>query len=1617
MQSLDSSCQEADFIINDTLKKLKGSSNADHVQGLTVHAHGSGVVHQTQFVQYQAGSGSSPQLQQQQQSYHQLPPNLQQQQQQQFASSSSKSYLETSLLQAIPQIPAQPPICIFDDDDSPTEGTGGSLGGLLTEPTSATPSGLPTAIAPSPSSCSSSTTTLSNFNSITSPSPVVPDLLLSTPPGVNSSLSNSSSSTSKKSEKRPASAQHLHHHHLHQTHNHHVLASPTSSPNKRQKSNSSSSSSRSSALPAAAAASVSTATSSSSSSRGAGAAAAVSSNKPPSSACQSSGSSSKFFNLHEKIKDLYLQLLSNDLNYFAETGLKQRTRSFTLERLVEREKLNTIVVNLYPGNKGYSLALHYDEHMQLNPQTNEWFNADKDKKPPALDESHSKAAEANFGLVEVLRWPYENDLLLQCIDREMLPEFLMDLIGAETVSLSDSEGTRVYAKPSVFYAGCVIAQIRDFRQTFATSTNICDMKHILLRPTNATLFAEVQQMGSQWPAEDKLALESQLVLATAEPLCLEPDPSIGRQAINAQHQRQLFNSHELRRQMKKFTQTAINRKRKLDQFTHHHGLELCDYLARLRQRPRTGSSSSSGTATATAPTNNPLVGAMLSSFTSKVPRRPHEVIRPIRPPTLEYPANLKVPEHVISVEKYAKAFEPLNEFSEACKDGCQPNCRHNFQPQLIEEYVLETEREASEGRRALYHIKLSIFQRPSDAEYLGELYVDRDYREGERNGESCRFALGTRVHANRYIQQFREIFTEEGRKAVKITHLIPGHVPIVTHTGLTNEQRILLQQQQQQQQQQQRQAQLQQQQQQQQQPQQVVIVGNPQQQQQQQQQPQQQQQQPQQQLSATVHHVALPRQQLTQKTLNLAGSNVINVQQNFRQQPAQQQQQQTYTIEATQQQQQATAQIVPQQQQQQQHIHLQQLATGSSNSSTTTHQVSLSNGSLVLVQQQQPQQQQSQQLAQALQHSGITIQPATIQQQQQQQQVKGTTVVGANSALRAQLNSNVPILQTQLKVQQQQILQKQHQQQQHQQQQQQQQTTATSNNNNNNNMNNNTAIHPNPAINAIVNSIMNSANQYQQQQQQQQQQQHQQHQTGNTQSNNNNNNGGNNTTATTLKNSSNASILNLLNSAPAAMTSTPVASGTFTSSTGQQQQQPQTLTLVQHQQQTTPTTADAATATYVQTTRGTPTLVSAQRKQQPSEVLQNLLNANRKTTTTFRTNSAGNLIAVNLNQAGQAHHQQAGDGSQTVRVSMSALASQLASPPAVMTNPNSTHSYTVISSGNSAAAAAAAAWIQSPTGPVQQRILSTLRRDSTTAPPNAIVVGMAAPSPGSDSNASNASGFAVPNNLASTSSGGGGGGALSALLTNAATPSPSGSDHSQSSQQNQALLERLSNVTSNVSAVSMPHMSPQQPQATQFITKTIVHSPATSSIHSPMSSPHPQPSASPQQQQQQQQQQTTATLNLQGINLSQLQGAMANFAGLQNVQVQIPGFTQPISLQFSGNSLQQQQQTGNAGATGAATAQGQQRSVLVSVPVSSQQQQLPHTITLQTQQQQQQHQQNQQQQHAPPTGTIVNLPSGNPGSQTVVITNNAGGGGVSAGSSNSGNSGGGGGAVLTLPIV
>ena len=101
-------------------------------------------------------------------------------------------------------------------------------------------------------------------------------------------------------------------------------------------------------------------------------------------------------------------------------------------------------------------------------------------------------------------------------------------------------------------------------------------------------------------------------------------------------------------------------------------------------------------------------------------------------------------------------------------------------PQLVEEYVLET---ADERQNRVYHTRLTILQRLANDEYIGELYVERDYREEDKKGSTCSFLLGTRTNAQRYINQFTEVFTEEGRKNVKITHIIHNQQPRVTFTA------------------------------------------------------------------------------------------------------------------------------------------------------------------------------------------------------------------------------------------------------------------------------------------------------------------------------------------------------------------------------------------------------------------------------------------------------------------------------------------------------------------------------------------------------------------------------------------------------------------------------------------------------------------------------------------------------------------------------------------------------------------------------------------------------------------------------------------------------------------
>ena len=376
------------------------------------------------------------------------------------------------------------------------------------------------------------------------------------------------------------------------------------------------------------------------------------------------------------------------------------------------------------------------------------------------------------------------------------------------------------------------------------------------------------------------------------------------------------------------------------------------------------------------------------------------------------------------------------------------------------------------------------------------------------------------------------------------------------------------------------------------------------------------------------------------------------------------------------------------------------------------------------------------------------------------------------------------------------------------------------------------------------------------------------------------------------KTGSNAAIISLLNSAPAAMTSSPVVNNNLSTSnlqlsTNPTNLPPDTLLNTKPSSSAAPSSSVSQPTILHQTISGDKYLTGNLRKisiqQQPQH----------QQAGTSRIINPTNLITVSavgnvLNQGQysiqtQPQQQQhtnilTQDMSQTqqqqpinVRVTMSALASQLASPPALMSNAsiqpqNFNFAQTSVinhnnnnNNNNNIAMKQQQQQQQVILNTTNARLLNqttqSIRRDS-----------MAAPSPGSDSNASNTSSsnisFSVPG--------------LNALL--ATSPTSAGDNHNTS-----ALMERLTNTP--LSQQSISSQSPgQSPSSSQFMspspkanTNTVQHiqvqSPASIS---PLSSPPPQ---------QQHQQPQTTTLSLQGINFQSLQGAMATFPHLQNVQV------------------------------------------------------------------------------------------------------------------------------------
>ncbi|XP_013858741.1 transcription factor SPT20 homolog isoform X2 [Austrofundulus limnaeus] len=386
--------------------------------------------------------------------------------------------------------------------------------------------------------------------------------------------------------------------------------------------------------------------------------------------------------LYQKLYELYIEECEK------EPELKNLRRNVNLlEKLVSQESLSCLVVNLYPGNEGYSLMLR----------------------------------GKNGSDSETIRLPYEERELLEYLDAEELPPILVDLLEKSQVN--------------IFHCGCVIVEVRDYRQAGNTKIPTYQSRHVLLRPTMQTLICDVHAMTSdhhKWTQDDKLQLESQLILATAEPLCLDPSISVTCTANRLLYNKQKMNTHSMKRCFKRNSQAALNRQQELSHLPVPPQLRLYDYLQRRKERKP-------------APVDLKIskVGNCVDMWKQNN-------------------CQLTVPKE-IDVEKYAVVEKSLQ------LEDSQPTTVIWPAEEVIDDYTFECE----VGGQA-QKTKVSIIQSMGDPLVYGKICCAKD-RRAEEDGADLKlihppFLIGSKIDAERFLTQYKEVYERDVKCEVKMSH-------------------------------------------------------------------------------------------------------------------------------------------------------------------------------------------------------------------------------------------------------------------------------------------------------------------------------------------------------------------------------------------------------------------------------------------------------------------------------------------------------------------------------------------------------------------------------------------------------------------------------------------------------------------------------------------------------------------------------------------------------------------------------------------------------------------------------------------------------------------------------
>ncbi|XP_015783372.1 transcription factor SPT20 homolog isoform X2 [Tetranychus urticae] len=467
-----------------------------------------------------------------------------------------------------------------------------------------------------------------------------------------------------------------------------------------------------------------------------------------------------FNDLKRKMIQTYLELKEEEKDGDDDCSFGVSLEKQLVEKLVTKFGLNYLILNLYPNNEGYTIGMKnlpnksdniYKNnsngiiHKSGDKAASDLFNNDSktnencthlddhfDSKDSKDGAQNGDCKESDF--IETIKLPYEEEDLLDFIDNGELPPMLVDIFD----DFNENNDHQL------FYCGSIFMEIRDYRKNTSNQTSNYESSFVRLRPTNQTLLNDIARLTSSfshlknWTQEEKTALEAKIILETAEPLCLDPNPVVAIISNKLDYEKKWFKaSKSVERLMKKNSQVYRNRIKKFESLPAPKGLELFDFLQ--------------------SRTDRASISSRLNKKINSINGNKDCKIDPIDPKLIE-------------IEKFAKKLEPVN-----------LRCDNTLVKS--DEYIMEFMN--SEGRSSVTCV--AIYHRSIDDSYFGKLFLDKRKDNSNRSGNSCLFRLGHKAMVNKYIDQFKEILTENGRKPVKITHKSSNHPTKVTYTNSANQ--------------------------------------------------------------------------------------------------------------------------------------------------------------------------------------------------------------------------------------------------------------------------------------------------------------------------------------------------------------------------------------------------------------------------------------------------------------------------------------------------------------------------------------------------------------------------------------------------------------------------------------------------------------------------------------------------------------------------------------------------------------------------------------------------------------------------------------------------------------